>query len=153
MALDVDRRKIGHIKPWREQHGAHCHYSNDLESASFHFVTLNIILIRPRRKTRTEKIDLFPLLQQPSKVNRARGSIDISTPMMLVDWILLIQIDLEELVVVGTLPVLEAGLMFSLDLETVSGSSYELSFWKFAWIRSASVISLKTSSSSLDGMK
>lgn len=73
--------------------------------------------------------------------------------MMLVDWILLIQINLEEPVVDGTLPVLEAGHKFSHELETVSGSSYELSFWKFAWIRSASVISVKASSSSLDGVK
>lgn len=46
----------------------------------------------------------------PSQVDRARWTGKIYTPMMLVDWILLVQVHLEEFIMFITLEVLVANL-------------------------------------------
>jgi len=78
--------------------------------------------------------------------------------MMLVDRILLVQVHLEELVMLTTLEVLVADPNVSPDqVRTFERfgrrMTYEFNFWKFALIKSFSVISMNASSLPSTGMK
>ena len=90
-----------------------------------------------------------------SQIDGAGRSIDVRTPVMLVHRVFLIQVDLEELVVRGTLEVLEPYGSVSIFYLLVSRESmaYVFNFLKFDWTRYSSETSMNASSLPLTGMK
>ena len=82
-----------------------------------------------------------------SQVNRASWTVNVGAPVMLIDRILLIQVQLEELVVPIALEVLEANCGISRsDLVTCMDdqAAYEFNFLKLA-----SIIALSFTSTNL----
>jgi hypothetical protein len=67
-----------------------------------------------------------------SEVNAIRRASNVGSPVVLIDGILLIGIDLEEPVVAHTLEVLVADIKSEILPPPSQGVTYEFNFWKFA---------------------